>query len=74
MSKDTVFFMFVLFVTSNIFASVFFSTTTEEAIEDITGNSVENMQNLKLECEKSLPRDKECVMVFDFVAVEADYE
>jgi len=38
------------------------------------GNSIETMENLKSECEESLPRNKECVMVFDFVQAEADYE
>ncbi len=43
-------------------------------INTAIGNSIQNMENLKRDCEKSLPRDKECVMVFDFVAAEADYE
>lgn len=38
------------------------------------GNSIENMENLKRDCEKSLPRDKECVLVFDYVSAENDYE
>jgi len=39
-----------------------------------TGQNVTALEARKLECEKSLPRDKECVMVFDFVQAEADYE
>lgn len=38
------------------------------------GNSIENMENLKRDCEKSLQRDKECVLVFDYVSAENDYE
>ena len=45
-----------------------------ERAEKVIGNSIENMENLKSDCEKSLPRNKECAMVFDFVPVEADYE
>jgi len=43
-------------------------------IEKVANNTLENMENLKRDCEKSLPRDKVCVMVFDYVPVENDYE
>lgn len=43
-------------------------------IEKVANNSIENMENLKRDCEKSLPRDKECVLVFDYVSAENDYE
>jgi len=46
----------------------------KDDIIPVLGNSIENMENLKRDCEKSLPRNKECVMVYDFVALEADYE
>ena len=46
----------------------------EEREVAVIGNTIEAMQKIKYDCEKSLPRDKECVMVFDFVPVEADYE
>ena len=45
-----------------------------ERVEKASGNSIENMENLKRDCEKSLPRDKVCVMVFGYVPAEADYE
>jgi len=45
-----------------------------ERIDPVIGNSIENMENLKRDCEKSLPRDKVCVMVFDYVPVENYYE
>jgi len=38
------------------------------------GEGIGNVWLVKYDCEKTLPRDKECVMVFDFVPVEADYE
>jgi len=39
-----------------------------------TGSNVAALETAKRECEKSLPRNKECVMVFDFVQAEADYD
>lgn len=38
------------------------------------GNSIENMQNLKLDCEKDLPRTEECVLVYEFIPVKTKGE
>lgn len=38
--------------------------------EKVIGNSIENMQNLKRDCEKDLPRSKECVLVYEYVSVD----
>jgi hypothetical protein len=46
----------------------------KQRIEKAANNSIENMENLKRDCEKSLPGDKVCVMVFDYVSAENDYE
>jgi len=40
----------------------------------VTGQNVTALETAKSDCEKKLPRDKECVMVFYFIPVEADYE
>ena len=45
-----------------------------ERAEKALGSSIENMENLKRDCEKSIPRNKVCAMVFDYAPVEADYE
>lgn len=41
------------------------------AYEDLVGADYELIQSAKADCEKS---GKECVIVWDFVEVEADYE
>jgi len=43
-------------------------------IEKTTGAAFASLIEFKRDCEKSLPRDKVCVMVFDYVPVENDYE
>jgi hypothetical protein len=44
------------------------------AYESLVGADLQRLQEFKRDCEKSLPRDKVCVMVFDYVPVENDYE
>lgn len=39
-------------------------------IEKVANNSLENMENLKKACEKEIPRNQECVMLFDFFVVD----
>lgn len=46
--------------------SVITSPDDDDIIPEI-GNSIENIRAIKKGCEASIPRDKECVMVFDFV-------
>lgn len=38
------------------------------------GVSASDIRAAKADCEKSLPREQECVMVFTFEPLEADYE
>jgi hypothetical protein len=38
----------------------------------IVNNTLANLGALKKDCEKDLPRSKECIMVYDFVAVDKD--
>lgn len=38
----------------------------------IVNNTLANLGALKKDCEKDLPRSKECVMVYDFVAVNKE--
>lgn len=45
-----------------------------KAFDAITNSNYKSMSQLKRDCEKSLPRDKECVLVFDYVSAENDYE
>lgn len=44
----------------------------QERITPELGNSISNIGALKIDCEKSLPRDQECVMVFDFVPAKKE--
>lgn len=46
------------------------STDSGDLIPEI-GISIEDMSSLKKECEKSIPRDQECVMVYEFVPLKA---
>jgi len=46
--------------------SVIISPEDDDVIP-IIGNSIENLEALKNVCEQSIPRDQECVMVYEFV-------
>lgn len=43
------------------------SIINEEDIGILTGNKIENIRSLKEDCEKSLPRDQECVLIYEYV-------
>jgi len=66
--------MFFIFCSGILLQAAFTVDAMEKRFERVANNSIKNMESLKLECEKSLQRNKECVMVFDFVQAEADYE
>lgn len=66
--KFTIIFWFVIGVGLGAKGMVF---VTDKAIDQVTGNSLENLSRLKQDCEKS---GKECVMIYDFVVLEDDYE
>lgn len=73
MKNDPNFFCAILIAMVSLLlllALIYENSLWEKAI----GNERINIENLKRDCEKSLPRDKECVMVFDFVSAENDYE
>jgi hypothetical protein len=74
MTKASAIFTFALFASGIILQAGFTADEMEKRFERVANNSIETMDSLKRECEKSLPRDKECVMVFDFIPAEADYE
>ena len=75
MSNAVVIFSVIGICLSSVIAGINISHRYEnERAEKALGNSIENIENIKRDCEKSLPRNKECAMVFDFVPVEADYE
>ena len=40
----------------------------------LVGAEYKSIIELRDECEEQLPRNKSCVMVFEFVPVEADYQ
>lgn len=46
----------------------------KEKMEDreirIIGNTLENIESLKRDCEKDLPREQECVLIYEFVPVK----
>lgn len=67
-------FIYCLIVACIFLVVAFAVETMKNRFENATGNQIENMENLKRDCEKSLPRDKVCVMVFDYVPVENDYD
>lgn len=62
----------VLFVVCGLLIWALVDAT--RGFEKVTGSDYKSMSSLKRDCEKSLPRDKVCVMVFDYVPVENDYE
>lgn len=41
-------------------------------IEKLVGNTAENLTAIKRECEKDLPRNRECVLVYDYVPVDKE--
>lgn len=49
-----------------------YSQIGESDIVPAIGNSIENIKQMKADCEKQLPRNKECVMVYDFVPVKKE--
>lgn len=52
----------------------FYSSVGDDDIIPSIGNSIENIEQLKRDCEKSLPRNQECVMVYEFVPVKKESE
>lgn len=46
--------------------SIIISLENDDIIP-VIGNSIENLEALKNVCEQSMPRDQECVMVYEFV-------
>lgn len=56
----------------SLFGKIF--NDADKKIIPAIGNSIENIEALKSDCEKSLPRDQECVMVYDFVPVKKESE
>lgn len=40
--------------------------------EKAVNNSIENLQRLKQDCEKDLPRDQECTLLYEYVPVNKE--
>jgi hypothetical protein len=38
------------------------------------GNSIKNIESLKRDCEKDLPRNEECVLIYEFIPVKTKGE
>lgn len=53
----------MLFVTSKL---------EHKRIDMLINNSLDNLNVLKRECEKDLPRNSECVLVYDYVPVDKE--
>lgn len=51
--------------------NVITSPDDDDIIPEI-GKSIENIRAIKKGCEATLPRDQECVMVFDFAPVKKE--
>lgn len=45
-----------------------------EEIQPALNNSIVNMESLKRDCEKDLPRTEECVLVYKFIPVKTKEE
>jgi hypothetical protein len=75
-SISTVFWAMIFLIVCGFASCSYFAAESidKDDVIPALGNSIENMENLKRDCEKSLPRDKVCVMVFDYVEVTNDYE
>lgn len=43
-----------------------------QQFERLINNKAENLEALKADCEKELPRNRECVLVYEYVAVSRD--
>ena len=43
------------------------SIINEEEFRLLIVNEIENIRSLKEDCEKSLPRDQECVLIYEYV-------
>ena len=43
-----------------------------QQFERLINNKAENLEALKADCEKDLPRNRECVLVYEYVAVSRD--
>lgn len=70
-SIDVVIFFALLFsllwITS--FSAVLVSSYN---FNNLIGNDIENIRALKIDCEKSLPRDQECILIYEFVPVKKE--
>jgi len=54
-----------LILAANLLAEV-------QQFERLINNKAENLEALKADCEKDLPRNRECVLVYEYVAVSRD--
>jgi len=54
-----------LILAANLLAEV-------QQFERLVNNKAENLEALKADCEKDLPRHRECVLVYEYVAVSRD--
>jgi hypothetical protein len=52
-------------LTTNLLAEV-------QQFERLINNQAENLEALKADCEKDLPRNRECVLVYEYVPVSRD--
>ena len=52
----------------SFFMGVFVSSIiNEEEFRLLIASEIENIRSLKEDCEKSLPRDQECVLIYEYV-------
>lgn len=67
----TIFFIVLVLAIGSCTYSVYTSTDSGDVIPEI-GISIDEIANLKKECEQSLPRNQECVMVYEFSPVNKE--
>lgn len=75
-SAFVVFFLFALMLVISGYIG-YFCGKIETAksgltMEKLVGNTAENLKAIKRECEKDLPRNRECVLVYDYVPVDKE--
>lgn len=73
--KECIFYigLFAIGLSFGAFYNIDLDAIDKQMIE-VTGSDYNGFKNFKRDCEKSLPSNKVCVMVFEYVEVSNDYE
>jgi len=69
-NKNGMVFFFMLAVIELLIIATLLAEVQQ--FELLINNKAENMEALKADCEKELPRNRECILVYEYVAVSND--